>query len=224
MTRNPVKELDRTLDVIEIFKSIQGESTSAGMPCIFIRLAGCNLRCTYCDTQYAYEGGKKITIGEILEECVSLSCNLVAITGGEPLIQQETNILAEHLSGEDFTVLVETNGSLPIVQLPLSVIKIMDIKCPGSGESEKMDWSNIDDLSMYDEVKFVISDRRDYEWSRDIVMKYDLCTCCYAVLFAPVFGVVEPRDLASWILEDSLDVRLQLQQHKYIWPPETRGV
>lgn len=217
-------ELDRTLEVCEIYKSIQGESSWAGMPCIFIRLAGCNLRCAYCDSTHAYEGGTKMTIAQILEKCRELDCGLVEITGGEPLWQQATANLAEHLDSVTTTVLVETNGTMAINSLPCFVIKIMDIKCPSSGESDKIDWDNLDCLEMDDEVKFVISDRRDYDWSCQVIEEHQLDEVCYSVLFSPAFGTLDPKELAAWILEDGLKVRLQLQQHKYIWPPGERGV
>jgi 7-carboxy-7-deazaguanine synthase len=212
------------LRVTEIFKSIQGESTWTGLPCVFVRLTGCNLRCAYCDTQYAYEGGANMTVRAILERCEALGSRLVEITGGEPLAQDGCPLLAGCLLAQGYTVLVETNGTLPIKRLPAAVIKIMDIKCPGSGMGEQTDWTNIEALSARDEVKFVMGDRTDYEWSREVVRRYDLTSRCAAVLFSPVFGAVEPGALAAWILEDGLEVRLQLQAHKYIWSPDRRGV
>jgi len=224
MTELSCEHLEKTLSVTEIYKSIQGESTWTGLPCIFVRLSGCPLRCVWCDTQYAFSGGQKMTIGAIREACRGLDVSLVEITGGEPLWQKDSPLLASALLEDGRTVLCETSGALPIDVLPQEVIKIMDLKCPGSGECDKNDWANIDKLSPRDEVKFVIGDRADYEWSRSIVREYGLCARCNAVLFAPVFGWIEPRAIAEWILEDGLGVRLQLQVHKYIWPGERKGV
>ena len=218
------KPTEPMVEVAEIFRSIQGESTWAGWPCTFVRLTGCNLRCAYCDTRYAYEGGSAMTLDAVLEHCAELSETLVELTGGEPLAQSGCVPLAERLIAQGYTVLVETNGTLPIVQLPAAAIKIMDIKCPGSGMSNKTDWDNIQALSMQDEVKFVIGGRDDYEWSRDVIFRYDLCSRCRAVAFSPVFQAIDPRSLAEWILKDRLNVRLQLQIHKYLWPPSQRGV
>jgi len=211
-------DLDKTLTVTEIFKSIQGESTWAGRPCTFVRLTGCDVRCAYCDTRYAYDGGETMTIETILERVAGLDCRLVEITGGEPLLQAHCPALAGSLLARGYTVLCETSGTRPIAVLPADAIKIMDLKCPGSGASDKTDWTNIEALSAKDEVKFVIGDRADYEWSRDVVRRYTLEERCGAVLFAPVFGQLEPRQLAEWVLADGLEVRLQLQLHKYIWP------
>lgn len=224
------ERLVKTLVVTEIFRSIQGESTWAGLPCIFVRLTGCSVRCAYCDTTYAYDGGTIMTVGEIVEKCAALSGRpdlrgrLVEVTGGEPLEQAECPALVACLLERGVTVLVETNGTLPIDRLPDAGIKIMDIKCPGSGVSEKTDWANMKRLSPRDEVKFVICDRSDYDWSREVISKYDLVSRCKEVLISPVFGRIEPRVIAAWILEDRLDVRLQLQLHKFIWPPDCKGV
>ncbi|NUM54796.1 MAG: radical SAM protein [Candidatus Hydrogenedentes bacterium] len=215
---------DPALTVTEIYKSVQGESTWVGLPCIFVRLTGCNLRCVWCDTEYAFYGGAKKTVDEILEECVALDCSLVEITGGEPLLQKHCGTLAKALLDRGFTVLCETSGALPIDRLPGDVVKIMDLKCPGSGEADKNDWSNIDRLSARDEVKFVIADRADYEWGRDVVRRYDLAHKCHQVLFSPVFGSVEAKALVEWILADKLPVRFQLQLHKFVWPPDQKGV
>ena len=219
-----VAAVQKTVRLTEIYKSIQGESTWAGRPCIFIRFARCHLRCVWCDTSYAFYGGENVSIGEILAKCSEMDCSLVEITGGEPLVQPECIGLAAALLDAGYTVLVETSGTLPIGELPAGTIKIMDLKCPGSGECDKNDWSNIDALSAQDEVKFVIADRGDYEWSRQIVRTYALPGRCKAVLFSPVFGALEPVQLVQWILEDGLDVRFQLQLHKLIWPPEQKGV
>lgn len=218
------RDAEKTLVVTEIFKSIQGESTWTGTSCAFVRLTGCVVGCTYCDTTYAYEGGQTMTVDEIVARCAALGCRLVEITGGEPLLQAHCPALAARLLEQGFTVLCETSGTRPIAALPAGVIKIMDLKCPGSGACDKNDWSNIDALSSQDEVKFVIGDRQDYEWSRETVRRYTLAKRCKAVLFSPVFRRLEPQRLAEWILEDGLEVRLQLQVHKYIWSPDQRGV
>lgn len=213
-----------TLAVTEIFKSVQGESTWAGKPCVFVRLTGCNLRCTWCDTAYAFHGGTKMSVDEVVRRVEELDCPLVEITGGEPLLHKACPTLAQRLLDLGLTVLCETSGSLPIDRLPEGVIRIMDLKCPGSGECERNDWSNIDRLGPRDEVKFVIADRADYEWSRDMISRYNLSSRCNEVLFSPVFGSIEPRALVEWVLEDKLDVRFQLQLHKLVWPPDQKGV
>ncbi|MCC6490574.1 MAG: radical SAM protein [Candidatus Hydrogenedentes bacterium] len=216
--------LTAPLTVTEVYKSIQGESTWAGLPCVFVRLTGCPLRCVWCDTAYAFNGGVKTTVGDVVEQCIALDCALVEITGGEPLAQKHCGALAQCLLERGMTVLCETSGALPIDRLPAAVIKIMDLKCPGSGESAKNDWSNIERLSPRDEVKFVIADRSDYEWTRGIIRDYRLPERCHQVLVSPVFGSIDARDLVSWILDDQLDVRFQLQLHKFIWPPDQKGV
>ena len=217
-------DLDKTLRVTEIFRSIQGESTWAGRPCVFVRLTGCEVRCSYCDTTYAYEGGEVMTIGAILARCRELGCAVVEITGGEPLQQEDCPLLARRLLDAEYAVLCETSGTLPVLGLSPGVVKVMDLKCPGSGVAEKTCWANIDALTSQDEVKFVIGDRADYEWSREVMTRHRLSSRCKAVLFAPVFGRLAPRDLAAWIVADRLDVRLQMQLHKYIWDPQQRGV
>lgn len=209
--------------VSEIFSSIQGESSFSGLPCTFVRLAGCNLRCRYCDTRYALEDGLEMSLDEILERVSSSGPNLVEITGGEPLIQKGTTHLTEILHQRGHQVLVETNGSLDISVLPEGVIRIMDIKCPSSGEDKHVMWENIWRLRNNDEVKFVISDRHDYEWARGIVRER-FGRSKIGVLFSTVFGELPPRNLVQWILEDRLPVRFQLQIHKYIWPHDARGV
>ena len=209
------------LRVNEIFKSIQGESTYAGLPCSFIRLTGCNLRCSYCDTTYAFEKGIDMSIEEILADMGLLGCNLVEITGGEPLLQEGTGGLVKSLLGEGYKVLVETNGSLDIDVLPEGTIRIVDVKCPGSGMSERMDWKNIERLRGTDEVKFVLSSQEDYAWARGIIDKYALLDKS-KVLMGVAYGKLDPRPLAEWILQDGLEVRLQLQLHRYIWPPGTQ--
>jgi len=212
-----------TLKICEIFSSIQGESSYSGIPCVFIRLTGCNLHCVYCDSRYARQGGTEMTVDEILERVASYGLRLVEITGGEPLIQEETPILAGCLLQQGFDVLVETNGSLDISLLPDGVIRIMDIKCPSSGESDHMRWENLWQLRPGDEVKFVISDRHDYEWASGIVRER-FGRSPITVLFSTVFGELPPGILVEWILEDKLPVRFQLQIHNYVWPHEVRGV
>ena len=211
------------MNVNEIFYSIQGESTYAGQPCLFIRTTGCHLRCDWCDTAYAFYDGEDQSLDAILDRVRQVGCPLVELTGGEPLLQPETPALVARLLDEGFTVLVETSGSLDIRILDPRAIVIMDIKCPGSGMTGPMRWDNLDALKPTDEIKFVINDRRDYEWAVSIMNRHALDRRC-PVLFAPVFGVLEPQTLAGWLLTDRLPVRLQLQQHKYIWEPETRGV
>lgn len=219
------KRLEETLRITEIYRSLQGESTWAGLPCVFVRLTGCPLRCVWCDTEYAFQGGERLAMQEVLNRVTVLDTKLVEITGGEPLAQKACGVLAELLIERAYTVLVETSGAFPIDRLPEAAIKIMDLKCPDSGECAKNDWSNIDRLSgERDEVKFVIASHRDYAWARDTVRHHGLETRCKCVLFSPVFGAVKPRDLAAWILEDGLPVRFQLQLHKLIWAPEAKGV
>lgn len=218
------ERLEKTLVVCEIFKSIQGESTWAGLPCVFIRLTGCNLRCVWCDTEYAFHDGARMRIADILEQVEAFRCDLVEITGGEPLLQKECPTLAACLLERGMTVLCETSGALPIDCLPEPVVTIMDLKSPGSGECDKNDWTNLDRLAPHDEVKFVIADRADFEWCRDVIKTYNLAARCRAVLVSPVFGVLEPQQLTQWVLEDGLPVRVQLQLHKYIWDPSRRGV
>jgi 7-carboxy-7-deazaguanine synthase len=212
------------LTVNEIFHSIQGESTHSGRPCVFVRLAACDLRCSWCDTPYAFFEGTKRTVDEVAAQVTSFGCGLVEITGGEPLLQRDVYPLMDRLLASGLTVLVETGGHLSIQQVPLQVIRIVDVKCPGSGESDRNHWDNLGLLTPHDEVKFVILDRADYEFARDVVARYGLAGRCAAVLFSPVHGVLAPKELAAWILEDRLPVRLQLQAHKYIWGADVRGV
>lgn len=211
------------LRVNEIFTSIQGESSWAGWPCTFVRLTGCHLRCTYCDTAYAFYEGEWLTVPEVLERVLHLGPKLVEITGGEPLLQPACGALAQGLLDRGLTVLCETSGSLPIDRLPAEVIKIMDLKCPSSGELDRNDWSNIERLTARDEVKFVIGDREDFDWAVQIIRRHDLPRCC-SVLMSPVFGEIEPRRIVEWILAEQLPVRFQIQMHKYIWDPTTIGV
>lgn len=219
--------MDDTLQVCETFVSIQGESTWAGMPCFFIRLAGCNLHCAYCDTAYAQSGGDPRTVSALVDQCRETGLALAEVTGGEPLIQSGAVELLSRLQSCG-AVLVETNGSKDIGVIPPGVIAVMDIKCPSSGESGAMDWSNIGRLRPRDEVKFVVSDRNDYVWARRIIHEHQLPQRCYAVLISPRVDPsadgLNPAELAAWILQDRLPVRLNLQMHKVIWPSLTRGV
>jgi len=203
------------MKINEIFKSIQGESSFAGLPCVFVRLAGCNLRCSYCDTTYAYEKNIEIAVDEILEKVKSFNCPLVEITGGEPLLQKETYLLVNKLLDASYRVLIETNGSLDISRLDERAIRIMDIKCPGGGESDKIRWENIDNLRQSDEVKFVLSDQRDYEWAKEIIEKHRLLNKA-KVLLSVAFNRLAPEEVVKWMLKDNLNVRFQLQLHKYI--------
>ena len=211
------------LKVNEIFRSIQGESTHAGRPCVFVRLTYCSLRCSYCDTEYAFFEGKERPLDEILAEVAHHGCRLVEVTGGEPLIQKETTLLLERLLDEGYEVLLETSGAYPVERVPTGVKIIMDLKTPGSGMVAKNRWENLRHIDQDDEIKFVICDRADYEWARGVVAEHDL-TSRHAVLFSPSFGQLPADELAAWILEDRLPVRLQLQLHKFIWSPAARGV
>ena len=211
------------MKVNEIFHSIQGETTYAGMVCSFIRLTGCNLRCSYCDTTYAYYEGVEMTPNEVLRRVAEFNTSLVMITGGEPLLSPELNQLVDSLSRHNYHILVETNGSLDIGRIEGKVIKIVDIKCPSSGMSEFIYWDNLNKLNPNDQVKFVIGNREDYQWAKEIVARNRLAEKL-PVLISPVFGKMEPRRLANWIIEDNLKVRFQLQLHKYIWGPDQRGV
>jgi len=212
------------LTINEIFYSIQGESTYAGRPCIFVRLTGCDLRCTWCDTTYAFHEGHKMSVDDVMREVESLGSHLVEVTGGEPLLQPDVYPLMEKLLDSGRTVLLETGGQIDVSKVPGGVVKVMDVKCPGSGEVEKNAWNNIDHLGSRDQVKFVIKDRTDYEYARDTTTKHALDRRCAAVLFSPVHGVMDPKILSEWILADRLAVRLQLQIHKHIWGPDVRGV
>jgi 7-carboxy-7-deazaguanine synthase len=210
------------MKITEIYQSIQGESSYAGLPCIFVRTTGCDLRCVWCDSEFAFYGGENLSVAEVIEKVKSYPARLVELTGGEPLLQKEIPKLALELLDLGYKVLIETGGHRDISKLDKRVIKIMDIKCPGSGESEKNLWSNLEHLTSQDELKFVISNRIDYEWSREIIKRYNLGK--FHILFSTVYGSLEPKLLVDWILEDSLEVRFQLQMHKFIWPPEARGV
>jgi len=212
------------LKINEIFYSIQGESTKAGLPCVFVRLTHCNIRCVYCDTEYAFYEGVDRTIDEIISEVESYGCKLVEITGGEPLFQENVHILMKKLCDLSYDVLIETGGSLPIENIDKRVKIIMDLKTPYSKMEKKNRYENIQYLKPTDEVKFVIGSREDYEWVKEILDKYDLINNVGQVLLSPVFDKVENIELAEWILKDNLNIRFQLQMHKYIWHPETRGV
>jgi 7-carboxy-7-deazaguanine synthase len=212
------------LTVSEIYLSVQGESTHTGRLCTFVRLAACDLRCRWCDTPYAFTGGRKMSIDAVVEEVGRLDCPLVEITGGEPLLQPDAVPLMERLLAEGYGVLLETGGHLPIDRVPDDVVAIVDVKCPGSGEAHRMHWPNLDELSPHDEVKFVLKDRRDFDYACAVVARHDLAARTAAVLFSPVHGELDPAELARWMIECRLPARLQLQAHKYIWSPETRGV
>jgi 7-carboxy-7-deazaguanine synthase len=212
------------LTINEIFYSIQGESTYAGKPCVFVRLTGCDLRCSWCDTPYAFSEGQKMSVDAVVQQVDQYGSPLVEVTGGEPLLQEDVYPLMERLLESGRTVLLETGGQIDVSRVPFAVVKVMDVKCPASGESHKNEWGNIDRLGSRDQVKFVIKDRGDYEFARDLVVRHALDRRCAAVLFSPVHDVLEPKALSEWILEDRLPVRLQLQIHKHIWGANVRGV
>ena len=212
------------LTINEIFHSIQGESTHAGRPCVFVRLTACDLRCRWCDTPYAFHEGRKMSVDEVVADVEARGCPVVEVTGGEPLLQPDVYPLMQRLLDTGKTVLVETGGHRSIAQVPAGVVRIMDVKCPGSGESERNDWSNLALLTPTDEVKFVIADRADYEFAKDITQRETLFQRVAAVLFSPVHGELDAKQLAEWVIADRLEVRVQLQMHKYIWTAETRGV
>jgi 7-carboxy-7-deazaguanine synthase len=233
--------------ITEIFKSIQGEGTRAGLPCIFVRLTGCNLRCTWCDTAYAFHGGTKMSVAEVAARVDQLAgripgaapeaghpvaaAPLVELTGGEPLLQEDIYPLAQHLLDSGYTVMIETSGERFVGRLPREVIKIVDVKCPDSGEPDTFEMRNLEVLSLNDEIKFVLSTRRDYEFAREFTLQHNLRERVHQVLFSPVFEGpegkwpgLEARKLVEWMLEDSLPVRLGLQLHKFVWDPATKGV
>jgi 7-carboxy-7-deazaguanine synthase len=209
--------------VTEIFHSIQGESSYAGQPCVFVRLTGCPLRCTWCDTDYAFYGGQECSLEEILEKVLTYGCHLVEVTGGEPLAQPESLPFLTRLCNAGYTVLLETSGAIDIAPVDPRVHVILDVKCPGSGMTDRMHWPNLSQLAAKDEAKFVLADRADYDWAREIIARYDIADRC-TMHFSPVFGSLDMRELAEWILADRLPVRFQLQMHKYIWAPDMRGV
>jgi 7-carboxy-7-deazaguanine synthase len=212
------------LTINENFYSVQGESSYAGQPCVFVRLTACDLRCSWCDTPYAFHEGRKMSIDEVVARVKDYACDLVEVTGGEPLLQKEVYPLMQRLLDDRFTVMLETGGHRSIAEVPAAVIRVMDVKCPGSGESHRNDWTNMGRLTARDEVKFVITDRADYDFARQVVADHRLIERVAAVLFSPVHGELDPKQLAAWILADGLKVRMQLQLHKYIWSPTTRGV
>jgi len=226
------------MQITEIYKSIQGESTHAGLPCVFVRLTGCNLRCTWCDSEYTFSGGHRMTPEEVTEEVEHLSPGgLVEITGGEPMLQERELVpLMQRLLDDGYTVLLETSGERPLSRVPKGVIKIVDVKCPNSGEGDSFDMENLEALESADEVKFVLSDRADYEFARDFVARYQLAHKVNAVLFSPAFSkeaggardtshcLLDPRELAEWMLADHIPARLSLQMHKFIWDPAIKGV
>jgi 7-carboxy-7-deazaguanine synthase len=211
--------------ITEIYKSIQGESTYAGRPCVFVRTTGCDLRCSWCDSAFTFTGGTTMSVEEILAEVERLDCRLVELTGGEPMLQKDIDELARRLCDGGYTVLIETGGHRDVSQAALDprVVRIMDVKCPGSGESGRNHWENLDHLRPTDEVKFVLADRADYEWARGVIRGRGL-EGRLAVLLSVAHGSVSPRDVVEWMLEDGLDVRFQLQMHKFIWDPVARGV
>ena len=226
------------LQVTEIYKSLQGESTHAGLPCIFVRLTGCNLRCSWCDSEFSFYGGKKMMLREVLSEVAGLSGGgLIEITGGEPMLQEREVVpLMEHLLDAGYQVLLETSGERPLARVPKQVIKIVDVKCPHSGEPDTFAVENLEALQPHDELKFVLTDRTDYEFARDFVVNHGLAERVHALLFSPAFEkgasgsrdtshcLLDPQELAQWILDDNVPARLSLQIHKLIWDPAAKGV
>ena len=213
-----------TLVIHEIYASIQGESTFAGLPCAFVRTTGCNLRCTWCDTPHAFYGGTRLPRAEVLARALALRTPLVEVTGGEPLLQPGTVPLLAELCDAGKTVLVETSGEADVSRVDRRVHKVMDLKCPASGESHRNRWSNLDFIGAGDEIKFVLADRADYEWAREVLRERGLAGLTRNLLFSTVFGKLATRDVVAWVLEDKLPVRVQLQMHKYVWAPDTTGV
>jgi 7-carboxy-7-deazaguanine synthase len=212
------------LTVNEIFYSIQGESTRSGCPCVFVRLTACDLRCSWCDTPYAFYEGRKMSVDQVIAAVEAHDCNLVEVTGGEPLLQEDVYELMTRLLERGRTVVLETGGHRSIARVPAGVVKIVDVKCPGSGEAHHNDLGNLARLAAEDEVKFVVRDRADYEFARDIIARYALSARVHAVLLSPVHGELDPKMLSEWMLADHLPARLQLQLHKHIWSPAARGV
>ena len=212
------------LTVNEIFYSIQGESSFAGRPCVFVRLTACDLRCRWCDTPYAFHEGDPTSLDDVCAAVASYRCPLVEITGGEPLLQRDVYPLMRRLLEVGNTVLLETGGHIDISEVPDAVVKVVDVKCPGSGEVSRNDWANLDRLARHDEVKFVIRDRIDYEFAREAVERHGIAGRCAGVLFSPVHGALEPAELAGWMLGDRVPARVQVQLHKYVWGSEARGV
>ena len=212
------------LTINEIFYSVQGESTYAGRLCVFVRLTACDLRCSWCDTPYAFHEGRKRSLEDVLHEVENYQCPLVEVTGGEPLLQDDVYPLMESLVGMGKTVLLETGGHRSTARVPRDVVTILDVKCPGSGESQRNCWENLAQVRPHDEVKFVVKDRADYEYARDVISERSLAGRVAAIHLSPVHGVLDPKTLSEWALADRLPVRVQLQLHKYIWSPDTRGV
>ncbi len=210
------------LKVAEIFHSIQGESSHAGRPCVFVRLSGCNLRCTWCDSAYAFEDGREMELEEVLAAVDAYGCPLVEITGGEPLLQPEVVPLMERLLGGGYEVLLETGGSLPIDDVPKGVERILDIKCPSSGHAGDNRWENLERLREGDEIKFVLASREDYDWAVQQIRKRGLLGRC-PLIFLPVHGLLDPGEMARWVIDDRLPVRVQIQLHKMLWPGVERG-
>ena len=210
------------LRITEIFHSIQGESSHAGRPCVFVRLTGCNLRCRWCDSEYTFTGGEKMSLHDVMKKVKSYGCNLVEVTGGEPLAQAESLDLIRTMCDDGMEVLIETSGSIDITPVDRRAKIILDIKCPGSGEVEKNRWANLDDLKPHDEIKFVIADRADYEWAKNVIAERRLDR--WTVLLSPVWGEMDMKSLAEWMLQDRLPARFQTQLHKHIWGAEARGV
>jgi 7-carboxy-7-deazaguanine synthase len=221
--REAFARIQPMLRVNEIFHSIQGESTWAGTPCVFVRLTGCNLRCSWCDSAFAFYEGVDRNLDDVLAEVERFGCRLVEVTGGEPLLQADVPELLRRLVARGHRVLLETSGSLPIDAVPEGVARIVDVKCPASGEADRNRWENLDRLRAGDELKFVIADRDDYVWAREQVARRSLARTC-PVLFSAVHDALDPATLAAWILEDRLDVRIQVQVHKVLWPGVLRGV
>lgn len=227
------------MQITEIYKSLQGESTYAGLPCVFVRLTGCNLRCTWCDSEYTFQGGRKMSIGEVLDEVSRLSPGkgLVEITGGEPMLQEREVVpLMQTLAQEGYKVLLETSGERPLERVPLDVVKIVDVKCPDSGEGDTFHRENLEALTNHDEVKFVLSSRGDYDFAREFVNRHDLAQKVNAILFSPAFRkdatgardsshcLLDPQELAEWMIADNVPARMGLQLHKFIWDPAVKGV
>lgn len=216
-------QMEQQLRITEIYQTIQGEAAHAGWPCVMVRLTGCPLRCRWCDTVYGFQGGKDQTFAEIESEIKSFGIKRVELTGGEPLAQKPTPQLIERLINDGYTVMIETGGSESIADLHPKTHIIMDIKCPGSGMADKNLWSNLEFLKPSDEIKFVVADQADFKWAVDVIRKYQLEERCN-LLFSAAFGLVQPKDVAEWILAEKLQARLNLQLHKYIWSPRAKGV
>ena len=224
MFRSPIIGGLVAITINEIFYSVQGESTFAGQPCVFVRLTACDLRCSWCDTPYAFHEGRKRTLDDVLAEVDAFGCSLVEVTGGEPLLQEAVYPLMQSLVERGKTVLLETGGHRSTSRVPDEVVTILDVKCPASGEAGKMHWENLARLRPHDQVKFVVQDRADYEYASNVIARHDLAARAAAILMSPVHGVLDPRTLSEWVLADRLPARVQLQLHKYIWDPQTRGV